>query len=267
MYRIPSPRVIVILHSSPSRRCDTIAIHKTRFRGFDLYFENEEATNSMIRASDEFPSFFTPREREPLIIDCGANIGVSILEWKSRWPMSRIICFEPDPHAFRLLQLNVNRNDIPGISCIEAAVAEFDGTTDLFGDLGSGSDARGNSIHAEWGDREDTESISVACQRLSPLLERQPIAFLKLDIEGAEEEVLRESANQLRQVDALYVEVHETDELEERNSCDRIENLLAKCEFKVERESRFDEHALPPRLNDWRESVNARQTQLLCWRT
>ena len=81
----------------------------------------------MIRASDEFPSFFEPRQSEPLIIDCGANIGVSVLEWKTRWPMSRIICFEPDPDAFRLLSLNMERNDIPGVQCIHAAVADFDG--------------------------------------------------------------------------------------------------------------------------------------------
>ena len=105
----------------------------------------------MIRASDEFPSFFEPRDSEPLIIDCGANIGVSVLEWKTRWPMSRIICFEPDPDAFRLLTLNMERNDIPGVQCIHAAVADFDGETLLFGDMGPGADARGNSIQASWG--------------------------------------------------------------------------------------------------------------------
>ncbi|MGI9471814.1 MAG: FkbM family methyltransferase [Rubripirellula sp.] len=220
----------------------------------------------MIRASDEFPSFFTPRNMEPFIVDCGANIGVSVLEWKSRWPMAQILCFEPDPDAFQLLELNIERNDIPGIRCIESAIAPLDGTTELFGEIGTGADARGNSIQAEWGIRDDTDSVTVACQRLSPILAKQPVAFLKMDIEGAEEEVLLEAVAQLHRVDALYVEVHETDELDTRNCCARIEKLLLEADFKLEKESRFGEHALPPELHDWRESVNARQTQLLCWR-
>ena len=164
--------------------------------------------------------FFEPRESEPVIIDCGANIGVSVLEWKTRWPMSRIICFEPDPDAFRLLTLNVERNDIPGVQCIHAAVTDFDGTTSLFGDMGHGADARGNSIHASWGQRENSDSVEVTCCKLSPYLAKHDVSFLKIDIEGAEESVLRESLSALQKVDALYVEVHETDEMMEQNSSD-----------------------------------------------
>jgi FkbM family methyltransferase len=220
----------------------------------------------MIRASDEFPSFFEPRESEPVIIDCGANIGVSVLEWKTRWPMSRIICFEPDPDAFRLLTLNVERNDIPGVQCIHAAVTDFDGTTSLFGDMGHGADARGNSIHASWGQRENSDSVEVTCCKLSPYLAKHDVSFLKIDIEGAEESVLRESLSALQKVDALYVEVHETDEMMEQNSSDRIEKLLLESSFQIERESRFQAHSLPPDLNAWQQSVNANQTQFLAWR-
>ena len=220
----------------------------------------------MIRASDEFPSFFEPRQSEPLIIDCGANIGVSVLEWKTRWPMSRIICFEPDPDAFRLLSLNMARNDIPGVQCIHAAVAGFDGQTLLYGEIGHGADARGNSIQPEWGQREASDSVQVTCCRLSPYLAKQNVSFMKIDIEGAEESVLRESFHQLHNVDALYVEVHETDAMMDQNSSDRIEKLLADSNFHMEREMRFQAHSLPPDMNAWQQSVNATQTHFLAWR-
>ena len=220
----------------------------------------------MIRASEDFPSFFTPRESEPLIIDCGANIGVSVLEWKTRWPMCRVICFEPDPDAFRLLSLNVERNDVPGVQCVQAAIADFDGKAMLFGDMGHGADARGNSLHPEWGQRADSSSVQVDCRRLSTILAKHPVSFLKMDIEGAEESVLRESVHQLHRVDAIYVEVHETDDLQVRNSSQRIEQLLDSNDFHIEKEARFQPHALPPELDDWRRSVNASQTQLLAWR-
>jgi hypothetical protein len=89
---------------------------------------------------------------------------------------------------------------------------------------------------------------------------------LKLDIEGAEESVLREASTHLHHVDAIYVEVHETDELAPTNSGDRITSLLSSAGFTVETESRFGPHALPASLENWRQDVNARQTQLLCWR-
>ena len=199
-----------------------IGVRKTRFRGFQLFFENEEATASMLRAIDDFPSFFSPSGTSPLIIDCGANIGVSVLEWKYRWPMARVICFEPDPFAFELLRTNVDRNDLPGVECIEAALADFDGSATLYGDLGRGADARGNSLRPSWGNRANSEMTEVRCTRLAPYLAREPVAFLKIDIEGAEELVLRDSSAALQSVEAAYVEVHETDEMLETNSLGRI---------------------------------------------
>lgn len=220
----------------------------------------------MIRAIDEFPSFFTPTTAEPLIIDCGANIGISVLEWKTRWPLARILCFEPDPDSFRLLNMNIEDNDIPGVKCINAAVADFDGTATLYGDLGKGADARGNSIEAAWGQRRGTSTTQVRCRRLSPYLTGTTVDFLKLDIEGAEQRVVGEIATQLDQVGALYVEVHETDELAATNSVAGVSHLLASAGFTIELETRFEPHALPAHLDGWRETVNASQTQLLCWR-
>ena len=41
-------------------------------------------------------------------IDCGANIGISILFFKKQYPDCTIMAFEPNPHAFPLLEKNVN---------------------------------------------------------------------------------------------------------------------------------------------------------------
>jgi FkbM family methyltransferase len=241
-------------------------MQKRNFRGFKLFHQNSEATESMIRQIDQFPSFFSPTSERPWIIDCGANIGVSVLEWKTRWPQSQIVCFEPDPFAFQLLQTNVDRNDIPGIQCVNVALADIDGTATLYGDVASGGDARGNSIDASWGNRAGSVQTSVNCQRLSRYVADREVSFLKLDIEGAEERVLTEIAPHLGNVEAAYVEVHETDQNAPYNSAARIEQLLRDAGFVIETETRHDEHALPARLDSWRRAVGARQTQLLCWR-
>ncbi|MFK8112986.1 MAG: FkbM family methyltransferase [Rubripirellula sp.] len=236
------------------------------FRGYRLLYDNRDAAESMVRQIDDFPSFFTPTGDRPFIIDCGANIGVSVLEWKTRWPQAEVLCFEPDPFAFEVLQANVDHNDIPRVQCVNAAVSDQDGTVNFFGDIASGGDARGNSIDAAWADRGDSDETAVDCKKLSAYIADREVSFLKLDIEGAEQRVIEEIADKLQQVQAIYVEVHETDESVAYNSSAQIEKLLTEAGFTIEAESRFDEHALPAYLDDWRIDVGARQTELLCWR-
>ncbi|WP_372724382.1 FkbM family methyltransferase [Novipirellula sp.] len=241
-------------------------MQRMKFRGYKLLFENRSAAESMVRQIDEFPSFFTPKHDRPLIIDCGANIGVSVLEWKTRWPGAEIVCFEPDPFAFKILQANIDVNDIPSVRCINAAVSDCDETVPFYGDVSARGDARGNSIDPAWGQREGTAQTRVKCKRLSSYIADRDVSFLKLDIEGAEQRVLSEIAGQLDRVAAIYVEVHETDDSNGYNSADQIEQLLGDAGFHVEAESRFDEHALPAHLDAWKQSVGARQVQLLGWR-
>ncbi len=241
-------------------------MQKMKFRGYQLHYVHREAAESMVRQIDEFPSFFTPTRDRPRIIDCGANIGVSVLEWKTRWPGAQILCFEPDPGAFAILQKNIEANDIPGVRCVSAAISDHDQMAPFFGDLSPGGDARGNSLDPAWGERSGSTQTTVACQRLSTHLACQDVDFLKLDIEGAEQRVLLEVADQLHRVQALYVEVHETDASLDANSSAAIEQLLSDAGFTIEAESRYDPHALPAHLSDWQQSVGARQTQLLAWR-
>ncbi|TWT79870.1 31-O-demethyl-FK506 methyltransferase FkbM [Planctomycetes bacterium CA13] len=246
--------------------------HHLKFRSFKLFYQDLDAAESMIRQIEEFPSFFTPVGDSPLIVDCGANIGVSMLEWKTRWPQSQVLCFEPDPFAFAALEQNVDVNDIPGVRCINAALSDTDGKTTLYGDICAGGDARGNSIEPVWGNRSvdgvrgSGKQTTVNCTRLSTHLASKKIAFLKLDIEGVEQSVLTEINDLLGNIDAIYAEVHETNETIETNSAVAIESQLRAAGFQVESESRFDEHALPAHLDAWRREVGARQVQLLAWR-
>lgn len=237
-----------------------------KFRGFDLFHNNQDAAESMVRQIDEFPSFFTPQGDRPLIIDCGANIGVSVLEWKTRWPQAEIICFEADPFASEILQMNVDKNCIAGIECIHAAVSDCDGIVEFYGDISPTADARGNSLDANWADRAGSSQTQVECTRLSPYLAGRDVSFLKLDIEGAEQRVLTEIADCLDRVAALYVEVHETDDSNDINSLVAIERILSTAGFKIEKEERYSEHAFPESLDQWQQETNAVLTQLLCWR-
>ena len=44
-----------------------------------------------------------------LIVDCGAYVGYSAAYFLSRFPNAQLICIEPEPSNFSLLQLNLSR--------------------------------------------------------------------------------------------------------------------------------------------------------------
>lgn len=238
----------------------------TKFRGYKLFHQNGDAAESMIRQIDEFPSFFTPQQERPWIIDCGANIGVSVLEWKFRWPQSEVLCFEPDPAMFQLLQLNLERNDVPHVDCVQAAVSDQAGTATLYGEMQPGGDARGNSIDPCWGERPGGGSVTVPVTRLSSYIGDRTVSFLKLDVEGVEQRVLQDIAGQLSQIEAIYMEIHQTRASVNRNSSSQIQALLRNSGFKIECEPREGPFALPPQLDRWSRAVGASQIQLLAWR-
>src|SRR5690606_32260101 len=63
---------------------------------------------------------FKTETESPLIVDCGANIGLSTLYFKSQYPQSRIIAFEPDKQNIELLKHNIAINKLENIQIIEA---------------------------------------------------------------------------------------------------------------------------------------------------
>lgn len=137
---------------------------------------------------------FDAARPEPLVLDCGSHIGMSILRTSQRHPDARIVGFEPDPAIFSVLETNVATNHLGGVELHQAAVAPQEGTVQLLpdGDAGRIAGAGG---------------LSVPSVTLSSLL-ADPVDFLKMNIEGVELEVLREAADRLRLVEQMVIEYH-----------------------------------------------------------
>ncbi len=140
---------------------------------------------------------FSPRSNSPRIVDCGANIGLSVIFFKQSFPSARITAFEPDPCIFAALQSNVESFGYKDVELRCEAVWTSCGEMDF---LPEG----GYSGHlVETGDG----AHPVPTVRLRDIL-IEPIDLLKLDIEGAETEVLRDCADRLDMVHRLFVEYH-----------------------------------------------------------
>ena len=136
---------------------------------------------------------------DPLIIDGGSNMGLSILGFKRDHPRCRIIGFEPDPAILAMLRENLQRNRASeGVTLIEAGFAAQDGVLGFAVDGSAGgklADSPGDAF--------------VRVVRLSAYL-TEPIDFLKLNIEGQELPVLQEcaAAGALKNVREMVVEYH-----------------------------------------------------------
>jgi FkbM family methyltransferase len=167
---------------------------------------------------------FEPRTTTPLIIDGGANIGVSVMYFKQTHPGSRVIAFEPDAHIFRILETNVRTAGYHDVQLINKAL--WNGDTDIEF-WNEGADA--GRISRAHDDTQPRKS-RVPAVRLKPYL-TQGVDFLKLDIEGAELEVLRDCADLLLNVRHLFVEYHSF--AGEEQQLDVLLRLLKASAFRV----------------------------------
>lgn len=149
------------------------------------------------------------RSLEPIILDCGSNIGLSIIFIKQRYPKAIIYGFEPDLSVFDLLTDNINSFSFSDVKLYNSAVWSTEGFIE-FNPEGSlaGSLVSKNSL--------DFESYKVKTISLRTYLENSKIDFLKLDIEGAEYEVLNSISDLLFNVEYLFVEYHSLYNKEQR---------------------------------------------------
>lgn len=173
--------------------------YRERIHGYSLQVTDSD--NFYIQYKDEFIRHiyhFKPMRPDPLIIDGGSNIGMSILYFKHTYPLARITGFEPDPMIFKLLQENVSSNQLQNITLINAGLSATRGQRTFIPDDSSGG-------HIGNGEK----SISVRMEQLSDYL-TEPVDFLKLNIEGEEFSVLQESAarGRLKNIREMVIEYH-----------------------------------------------------------
>lgn len=146
---------------------------------------------------DEF-YYFKTSDPKPVIFDCGTNVGMSVLYFKEIHPGARIVAFEAEPEIINVLGSNLQQNNITDIEVIPKAVwKDYEGVW-----FGSES-ADSSSIYSK------AEKKKIPSVRLKDYLEKEKqIDFLKIDIEGAETEVLDDCRNSLSNVRNLFVEFH-----------------------------------------------------------
>ena len=148
---------------------------------------------------------FEAQRPDPFILDCGSNIGGVILYYKYVYPKARIIGFEADPVIFPYLKENINQNGLVDVQLVQAALAVEEGASDFYSDGKSGSCLAKNLSERHTTQGRTKYEVQSVCLR-DYLIE--PVDFLKMNIEGAEWEVLADCGERLKLVKEMVIEYH-----------------------------------------------------------
>lgn len=184
-------------------------MEQTTIENLTIFYSNLAELNALTKevfTDEEYRA--TLKTPEPLIIDCGSHIGLSILYFKKHYPQAKIISFEPDPTNFEILQKNIVANKLTGVSLVNAALTAQNGPVILYS-----SDKRTSENDWSWGNtisydlRPGNVQKTVPGTKLSSYLKNH-VDLIKMDIEGAELEVLQEIEPQLGGVDQIILEYH-----------------------------------------------------------
>jgi len=141
-----------------------------------------------------------------VIVDAGANIGLTSIFFANQYPSARIFAIEPEPSNFEMLQRNVSRYD--NIVPIKAALWNNESEITL---VDPGLDKWGFQVQ-DSASSEAARGEYVTAITVDSLMSRYDIAkidILKIDIEGAEKEVFESSDSWIENINLIIVELHD----------------------------------------------------------
>ena len=143
-----------------------------------------------------------------LIFDVGANVGDWAAAARSAWPTSEIVCFEPSEVAGNALKKRFVSDE--RIRVVATAVGATEGWAELYGDLPGSplSSLRQRRLEHFDVHLEPQESVQVRTldSHLSICGGFGSVDVIKIDVEGAEMDVLRGAERCLESVKAVQFE-------------------------------------------------------------
>jgi FkbM family methyltransferase len=183
-----------------------------------------------------FNNIFKRINATSIAIDCGANVGDVTLKLARKG--ASVYAFEPNPYAFtRLVE---RTKSFKNVTCINKGVWDRNATAQLFFHQNAASDdvfwSFGSSIVKEKNNVNTGRSIEVELIDLIVFIKNlnQKVDFLKIDIEGAEVEILEKFLDQelYKQVAMTVVETHDRKIPQQKARMDRIRQTIKQKQIK-----------------------------------
>lgn len=169
-------------------------------------------------------------------VDVGANWGLFTMV--AAYLVGRsgsVVAMEPDPRLFGRLKSNVELNNLGQVQVFEVAIADRDSNL-LLAPHDQTGDNWGTSRLIEGGSTEEIRFM-VRSRQLDPLLDEaglQTVDVIKIDVEGAEDMVLRGMDGGLnsRRYRFILLELHPAELAERRRTVYEVTNVLIAKGYK-----------------------------------
>ncbi|MDR2835048.1 MAG: FkbM family methyltransferase [Bacteroidales bacterium] len=141
-------------------------------------------------------------ELPAVVVDCGANVGLSSVFFANKYPNAQIIAVEPEENNYR--HCLKNTRDYPQISCLQKGIWDKSCFLKI-------KNSKANS----WGFQvlESVAETNISAMSITDLANQynlKQIDILKIDIEGSEKQIFEYGADDwLPMVKILIVELHD----------------------------------------------------------
>jgi FkbM family methyltransferase len=159
-------------------------------------------------------------EENALLLDCGSNVGMSLIYFRKRFPNCSLMAFEANPEIAQLLKENLKLNRIDNVEVIEKAVWKNDDGVKMSISPDDASSTQGTE-----------NMVLIPSVDFKKILEQQqePV-YIKMDIEGAEWPVLSHSGTALKKAKHLWLEYHAY--YQQKQELDLVLRLLSEQGFR-----------------------------------
>ena len=176
--------------------------------GINGWFQNsyENWEENTFTVFDKFLS------NDKIYIDIGAWIGPIVLYACQK--SSKVICFEPDPIAQKILTDNISINNFKNIISYNYAISDKEGTAILNSNYTNFAGSVSTLLSVETGTVISGQTCEVKTVILENVLSElnidpRSISLIKIDIEGGEKFVVPQIINYLEKTKIpLYISIH-----------------------------------------------------------
>jgi FkbM family methyltransferase len=205
---------------------------------------NKEDFIVMTNHEEDIIEHFTPKEGD-IVIDIGAHIGLyTIISSKRVGTNGKVVAIEAHPSNFEMLKSNIKLNQLTNVTPLNYAVYSKETKIKLYlPDEESGytmhHSIMSNYVFTKYKDKTEDKFVEVNANTLDYLLQLNKITdvnWVKIDVEGAEFEVLKGAHNVLLNSKdiSLLIEVHGKDTYEP------IIESLRSYNFKIDFEKTYE---------------------------
>jgi FkbM family methyltransferase len=197
--------ILVALLFAPITKQNRIYCAGYVIEGFDLYTLRFLFEETFLR--QEYNVRIT--KNQAVCLDIGANIGMVSLYLTWLYPDMQILAIEPDPDTFAVLEKNIAHNQLKNVTAVHCAVSDTEGELVFY----VHPHIKGSLKMSTYARKGMTKEVRVPARRLSDILTEQKITaidFAKIDIEGAEWQVLEDltKTGWLPKINQAVIEYH-----------------------------------------------------------